>query len=299
MTDVQLTYDQKPGLATAMIKALLLPRKGFNKHKGLPDIRGSWVTAQADPEALKNYHEVLGLSQGENLPILYPHVLAGGLHMNMLTHKLFPFGLLGAVHLKNRITQHTPIQNTQVMDIHSAMGAFRLLPKGLEFDFSTQVIVEGEMVWEEVSTYFMAGKFGGKENPSKETSFELATLEGTNDTADWPVPKNRGKKYAKISGDYNPIHMSATLAKLFGLKRDIAHGFGIVAEAIHYSGVLVEIENSDLNSKKIQVDVVFKGPVFLENQAILKQNKIQDKDRFDIYCGDNPKPSICCAVIAI
>lgn len=299
MTDVQLTYDKKPGLAGAMVKALLLRRKGFNRLKGLPDIRGSWVVAQADPAALKNYHEVLGLTQGEYLPILYPHVLAGGLHMNMLTHKLFPFGLLGAVHLKNRITQHTPIKNTQVMDIHSAMGEFRLLEKGLEFDFTTYVTVEGEKVWEEVSTYFMAGKFGGKENPSTQTSFELATLENTDDMANWPVPKDRGKKYAKISGDYNPIHMSAALAKLFGLKRDIAHGFGIVAEAIQASGALIEIENSDLNHKKIQMDVVFKGPVFLETQATLKQNKLQDKNRFDIYCGDNPKPSICCAVIAI
>jgi len=299
MTDVQLTYDKKPGLAGAMVKALLMPRKGFKKNIGLPDIRGSWVVAQADPIALKNYHEVLGLTQGEHLPVLYPHVLAGGLHMNMLTHKLFPFGLLGAVHLKNRITQHTPIKNTQVMDIHSAMGEFRLLPKGLEFDFSTEVTVEGEKVWEEVSTYFMAGKFGGKENPSSETSFELATLENTEDMANWPVPKDRGKKYAKISGDYNPIHMSATLAKLFGLKRDIAHGFGIVAEAIHYSGAMANFENNDLSDKKIQVDVVFKGPVFLESQAILKQNQAQDKNRFDVYCGDNPKPSICCAVIAL
>ena len=72
-----------------------------------------------------------------------------------------------------------------------------------------------------------------------------------------------------------------------------------MAEAINLSGALIDIENSDLNNKKIQVDVVFKGPVFLESQANLRQNKLQDKNRFDIYCGDNPKPSICCAVIAL
>ncbi|MGR6873163.1 MaoC/PaaZ C-terminal domain-containing protein [Pseudomonas sp. HK3] len=282
-----------------MVKALLLPRKGFNPETGLPDIRGSWLAAKADSTALRNYHEVLSLTQGEYLPILYPHVLAGGLHMNMLTHKLFPFGLLGAVHLKNRITQHSPIKNTQVLDIHSAMGEFRLLPKGLEFDFSTHVIVEGETLWEEVSTYFMAGKFGGKENPSEQSSFELSTLEDTNEEANWLVPKNRGKKYAQISGDYNPIHMSATLAKLFGLKRDIAHGFGIVAEAIEASGTLASIKSRQSNHEKIQIDVVFKGPVFLESQAILRQNKHQDENRFDIYCSDNPKPSICCAVTAL
>ncbi|MFY0639396.1 MAG: hypothetical protein JXR16_00005 [Bermanella sp.] len=296
MTAVQLSFDKKPGIASAMLKALFLPRKGFNQEQGLPDIRGSWLNAQAEPAALKDYHKVLGLTQTDYLPILYPHVLAGGLHMNMLTNKLFPFGLLGAVHLKNRITQYSKIENTQVMDIHSEMGAFRLLPKGLEFDFSTHVIVEGKKVWEEVSTYFMAGKFGGKENPSTQTSFELISLDNAEEITQWLVPKNRGKKYAKISGDYNPIHMSATLAKLFGLKRDIAHGFGIVAEGIQASGTLESIDNAD---QAIQLDVVFKGPVFLESQAILKQNKQQDHTRFDIYCSNNPKPSICCSVSSV
>ena len=296
MTAIQLNFDTKPGIASAMLKAVLMPRKGFTQDQGLPDIQGSWINAQAEPRALQNYLDVLGLNQTDYLPILYPHVLAGGLHMNMLTNKSFPFGLLGAVHLKNRITQYNRIKNTQIMDIHSEMGDFRLLPKGLEFDFSTHVMVEGKKVWEEVSTYFMAGKFGGKENPSNQASFELSSLDNAEEVTKWLVPKNRGKKYAKISGDYNPIHISATLAKLFGLKRDIAHGFGIVAEGIQASGVL---ESIDYTNQAIQLDVVFKGPVFLESQAMLKQNKQQDPARFDIYCSDNPKPSICCSVSSV
>ncbi len=292
MQNINIQFTSQPAIGSAMVKALLLPRKGFSAKVGLPSIKASWIGAKADTQALQQYENVLSLTSASVLPVLYPHVMAGGMHMQMLTNKAFPIRLLGSVHLKNTIKQYKAIATDQTMDIHSAMGEFRLTSKGLEFDFSTQVQVAGELVWEEVSTYFKAGKFGGKENPSNETSFELDSLNNSEQTAQWAVPSNRGKQYARITGDYNPIHMSPLLAKLFGLKRDIAHGFGIVAEAINHAGLAN-------NPDGIQVDVVFKGPVFLQSQVTLKKNNTQDENRFDVFCGNNPKPSICGSVFKI
>ena len=70
---------------------------------------------------------------------------------------------------------------------------------------------------------------------------------------------------------------------MFGFKRDVAHGMGVLATAL----------------SKLNVDhypkvneVVFKGPLFLENQVKLLQSE-KETDRFDIYCGKNNRPSIC------
>jgi len=117
------------------------------------------------------------------------------------------------------------------------------------------------------------------------------------DLATWSVPKNRGKKYASISGDYNPIHTSKYLAKLFGFKRDIAHGFGILAQAVNQS----ELANkTNISAAKCQVDVIFKGPLYLENDASLKQaadvTSVAQEQRFDLFSGSNPKPSICASI---
>jgi hypothetical protein len=294
MSVINLEFHQTPAIASAMAKALFLRRKGFKAAVGMPEINASWYGAQADQGALKDYCTTLDIEFTESLPVLYPHVMAGGMHMNMLTHKVFPFGLLGAVHLKNTITQHKAIAISDKMDIHAQMGGFRLTAKGVEFDFSTQVKIADEVVWEELSIYFMAGKFGGKENPSTETSFELASLDNLSDVASWAVPKNRGKKYASISGDYNPIHTSKYLAKLFGFKRDIAHGFGILAQAVNQS----ELANkTHISAGKCQVDVIFKGPLYLESDASLKQSSdatsTTQEQRFDLFSGSNPKPSIC------
>lgn len=297
MTAINLEFHQAPGIAGAMAKALFLRRKGFKAENGMPEINASWYGARADQGALKDYCATLDIEFGETLPVLYPHVMAGGMHMQMLTHKIFPFGLLGAVHLKNTITQHKAIAIAEKMDIHAQMGGFRLTAKGVEFDFSTQVKVADEVVWEELSIYFMAGKFGGKENPSTETSFELASLDQMSDVASWAVPKNRGKKYASISGDYNPIHTSKYLAKLFGFKRDIAHGFGILAQAVNQSELA---SKTNISAGKCQVDVIFKGPLYLESDASLKQaadaENSSQTQRFDLFSGSNPKPSICASL---
>lgn len=296
MNAINLSFDAKPNNGRAMFKALVLPRKGFDAKVGLPKIKATWTGAEVDSRALNEYLQVLNLEKSDYLPILYPHVMAGSMHMNMLSHKAFPIRLLGAVHLKNRIIQHKAIPDNAIMTIESEIADYRLVEKGVEFDFTTDVIVADEKVWEETSTYFQAGRFGGKDNPSKEKSFELTSLNSPESTGNWHVPNNRGKKYAKITGDYNPIHMSPLAAKLFGFKRDIAHGFGVLAEAIEYSSAITVAGGLD---KSLQVDVVFKGPVFLDSDVSIKQNKEQDAHRFDVYCGENPKPSICGAVQAV
>lgn len=284
-----------------MLKAVLLPRKGFNAHIGLPKIKASWQGVKIDAQALKQYHQTLNLEPSSGLPLLYPHVLAGGMHMQMLTHKRFPIGLLGAVHLKNRIRQVRPIKPDEVMNIHSELGEWRVTDKGLEFDFSTQVVINSQTVWSENSTYFKRGRFSQhqptKKNQDSSTSVELETIMDPNSVSRWLIPKNRGKAYAQISGDYNPIHISKTLAKLFGLKRDIAHGFGILAQAI----AIESIATLTRHKNAIELETIFKGPLFLEEEACVKIPSIQavhkqNEQAFDIYCADNPKPSICALI---
>jgi len=286
MAAIQLNFSSKPGVAVPMLKALLLPRKGFNAQVGLPDIQASWSAVCVDQAALQQYANTLGLMLTDDLPLLYPHVLAGAMHMHMLTHKSFPIKLLGALHLKNRIEQIKPIPVTSRFDLNSQLGGFRLVEKGVEFDFDTQVVCDGDIYWRETSTYFMAGRFGGKENPSSQTSFELSPLEQGQQKSAWFVPADRGKVYAKITGDYNPIHTSKQLAKLFGFKRDIAHGFGVLAQGIEQlvGGV----------DGPAALDVIFKGPVFLESDVKLLASG--NAQRFDIYCADNDRPSICAAL---
>lgn len=52
------------------------------------------------------------------------------------------------------------------------------------------------------------------------------------DLAHWQAPAEIGRRYAAVAGDYNPIHMSALTARLFGFPRAIAHGLWNKARAL-------------------------------------------------------------------
>ena len=292
MSETDLHYSAKPGNGMAMVKALVLPRTGFQADVGLPDLQAHWHGARVNADELKNYFATLEIKPTEELPVSYPHVMAGTLHMNILTHKLFPIRLLGALHLKNRIVQYRPIASTEVVDIDVKTGDDRLTDHGVEFDLVTDVTVQGKRVWQETSIYLVRGNFGGKEHPSPTQSFELESLTDAETLKTWHIPKHRGRAYAKISGDYNPIHLSPWLAKLFGFERDIAHGFGVMAQAIDFSNALADLNDGSA----VQVDAVFKGPIFLGSDVTIRHNMEQHPDRYDLYCGDNPRPTLCLAV---
>ena len=291
MSTVELQYSPSNSLIKTLLAGVLTSRSGFKESVGLPDIKVEWKNAKADKATLSKYCETLNLKQDSYLPILYPHVLAGPMHMQLLMHKSFPFSLMGALHLKNRITQYKAIKTDASLDIKCELAGYVLLDKGIEFEFKTFVHCGGQLVWESVSTFLKSGKYG-KATEGVEKSFELTRLENAAEAGGWFVPKNRGKKYAHISRDYNPIHISATLAKFMGLKRDIAHGVGVWGEAIEQAK---SIEQAGGLDKTLQVDVIFKGPMFLGSQASLKK----EAGRFDVYCGSNPRPSICAEVKAI
>jgi acyl dehydratase len=46
--------------------------------------------------------------------------------------------------------------------------------------------------------------------------------------ATWTLAPDEGWRYARISGDFNPIHLSPWLARPFGFDRPILHGMAIV-----------------------------------------------------------------------
>ena len=46
------------------------------------------------------------------------------------------------------------------------------------------------------------------------------------------APRDIGRRYGRVTGDLNPIHLSALSARLFGFRRAIAHGMWTKARAL-------------------------------------------------------------------
>lgn len=283
-----LDFKEKPSLFSAYLNIFTPGRAKYAGLDKLPRTEAHWSAARETPEKIQAYREACGFGNDGKLPLLYPHVLTSAMHIHMLANKEFPASALGAVHARNHILQRRQIGENEAVDLTCAFGDVRVLKPGLEVDVITKVHASGSCVWESVSAYLFRGrKFGEIMEASTLAAFD--ELAEPSIKAQWHVPRNMGRRYAGITGDYNPIHVSKLLAKAFGFKRDIIHGMWALAKC------LVHFQELDYN-KSLRLDVAFKGPVFMDSDCFMKGHEAQEGYRFDLYCGKNPRPSIVGAI---
>ncbi len=283
-----LKFEEKPSLFGAYRNIFTPGRAKYAGLDKLPRIEALWDNAQETPEKIQAYREVCGFGNDGMLPLLYPHVFTSAMHIHSLADKQFPVSALGAVHTRNHILQRRRISETEPVDLRCSFGEARVLKAGLEVDIITRVLAEGDCVWESISSYLFRGKkFGDVGEPHPFSVFE--ELGEPTITGQWHVPPNMGRRYARITGDYNPIHVSRLLAKAFGFKRDIIHGMWVLAKCIAH------LQDLDYDNS-LRLDVAFKGPVFMDSDCFMKAHEVSGGFRFDLHCGKNPRPSVVCKV---
>ena len=71
-----------------------------------------------------------------------------------------------------------------------------------------------------------------------------------------------GRRYATVSGDFNPIHLTAASAKLFGFRQAIAHGLWTKARAL-----AAMLPRQPIGQAEVTVE--FKTPLYLPGRASL------------------------------
>src|SRR6476661_4747886 len=98
------------------------------------------VMLKAALPAIPVVNRVPGLRRsGSTLPLTYPHLLAFGLHLAIMTDASFPFPAMGTVHLENSLTQHRPIGASERLEVTARPAHLRAHPKGRVFDLVTEV----------------------------------------------------------------------------------------------------------------------------------------------------------------
>jgi len=218
----------------------------------IPDLTLILKDAAIDGEKLAAYNRVCGFALRDVLPASYPHVLAFPLQLSLMTDPSFPFPAIGLVHIYNRIVQHRPIRTTERLQISVSATPLEDHPRGKQFSLLSEARVGEEVVWEEISTNLKRG--GGAESAVSPGS-ELPSAEELPATATWNLPDDLGRRYGRVSGDLNPIHMHPLSARLFGFESAIAHGMWTKARCL----AALEPRLPDA----FTVEVVFKKPILL------------------------------------
>ena len=215
-----------------------------------------WINV--DPQRLAAYRKVCGFADDGLLPPTYPHILAFALQMQLLTAKDFPFPLLGLIHLSNRIRVLRPLGGVNRVRVSVQVQNLQPHAKGATFDLVTSLDDQLGSLWEAESRMLCRGvKLEGE--PVEQV---LASTLPLSEVAHWKAPADIGRQYAKVSGDYNPIHLSAASAKLFGFPSAIAHGLWNKARTL---AALAD----HLSTANLEITVQFQKPVRLPSEVTL------------------------------
>lgn len=195
------------------------------------------------------------LADDGRLPLTYPHILASGLHMAMLRHPDFPIRMVGLVHLANAIELILPLPVDAHLAFDCRLESGRSKARGDEFSLVTEALWDGRLAWRETMSFLAPAP--RKERRSRGENFELPGV-----TCSWPVAADTGRRYARVSGDWNPIHLAALLARPFGFPAAIAHGMWTVARC------LGRLSNGPAGPGA-RLDVRFMKPLLLPGHASL------------------------------
>ncbi len=231
-------------------------------------------------EKLADYQRVCGFRISDTLPATYPHVIAFPLSMDLMTRLSFPFGVIGLVHVENEIEQLRPLRADEPLDVTVRTADLREHPKGRQFDVVAEAAVTGEVVWRSRSTYLH--REGGGSDPSGKDKVEREAP--PQPSAVWQMPGDQGRRYAAVSGDYNPIHLHPLSARLFGFPRPIAHGMWVTARAL----AALEGHLPDAYT----VSVRFKAPMLLPAKVAFSTRATDAGREFAVNDARSGKPHV-------
>ena len=248
---MHVEFTQKPSKPWRKIFFARHPK--LHPRDSLPELTGRWKNVPI--QHLHAYQTICGFPVDNIIPLSYLQVLATPLHIHLLAHS--PLSLLGLVHTGQSLHAYRPITSEEKIDLEVRIDGLKQVKRGGEFLVHTDAFVGTEKVWSATATTFTRNLLGHGQDESKET-----IPEPSDSSLSFSIAEDMGRKYGKISGDFNPIHIHALLAKPFGYKRAIIHGMWSLAKIL-----------SLFKPTSNQLDARFIRPIFLPSTVEAYQNK--------------------------
>ena len=262
-----IVLNSLPNMPIILAKAAI-KSGSYKVGDSLPAISAEWQNMTIDAQHLAQYNRICGFAE-HKMPATYLWTRAFPLIMRILVSKQFPLPAMGQVHLSNQISVHKTFDISKKITITAAVAHSKLSSKGLEWTMQLTADVEGLSVWSSQSTFLHRCKTGIERN-----SKIIENADG--ESQQWTLAKDLGRRYAAISGDYNPIHLGALSAKLFGFKQAIAHGMWSKARCL----AALDAVTPDSG---YQVNVNFLKPVYLPSTVNFYAKPEEGRQGFCLY----------------
>lgn len=264
-----------PSAISLYANALLRIGRGSAAAELAAPLRSEPYTVVLDRDVLAAYNRHCGYPTG-SFPLAYLYVLANGTQLALLNDPRCPYSAAGLVHRSVSIAWDSAAPKAspgrvRVQATLTDMGTSQ--DGGRNIQISCEIADEsGILIGDIVSGFRVRGK-GSK----KATKSPLSTPASSGDTETIRFESGRGVAYAKLSGDWNPIHLSRLTARLFGFRRPVVHGLDMLSSVAARSAVA--------NPRRIEAR--FRRPVLLPATTRIIRGGSPQEASFSLASMDN------------
>jgi hypothetical protein len=267
-----------PGSVETLLRASIT---GIKKPgKILPDKGYTLSGISADKSQLEAFCKMFGFSTA-HVPSTYWHIRLFSVRILLASHPDAPFPLPGMVHLSDSIRQFDTIYPDDQLDVSCRFGKLLAHEKGTAFETLTELRRGNQLVWQENAVNLYLGK---KDLANDPVSSPALDIEQVDHQASWQLPEQLGLKYARVSGDFNPIHLHAIGARLFGFPKHLIHGwYGLNRSIAPFQ---------DRMAVPHELYVSFKKPLFLPGNVVAEAEIKDEKIIFEAKNAEEGYPHL-------
>lgn len=268
-------YRRTPLAPAFMARALFAPRRAGLRGEP-PPLAAAWRGLKVGGARLGDFFSLTGLDGRPLWPLLYPQAAGFRLLMTLVTDTRFPFPIFGALQVRNRLRLHAALERGDALDLAARVAGARALDKGTEIDLHCAARRRDMLVWESTTTFYYRGRNGARERAAPPASPEVG-----GEVLDRWVPETGARlRCARLTGDYNGVHLADRYARLLGFRAAFHHPHRMLGQC------LARLPRAA--SVPVLLDAWLKGPVYYGAEVALRASG----DAFALFVAGDERPAL-------
>jgi hypothetical protein len=224
-----------PALPRLLLGAALKRRGSLLAAQDALTLLGSYHHPGLDHAHQARYRAALGFAPEAPPPLCLAYLPLQQAQLALMLQAAFPYRLLGMVHLAQQLRRLGPWRPDQPLRLDLQLRIEPATPRGRrEALIQASLSQQAQVCLSAESRYLLErGRRDAPSDPPSASPSE-AKAQAPGDPAarplgDWFLPHHAGRRYARLSGDWNPIHLWPWSARALGLAQPIIHGMHSLA----------------------------------------------------------------------
>ena len=246
---------------------------------------------RVDPARVADYARATG---GEAVPAFFdPQPVAPpfycatwetALALEMFAGMETPLPLGAMVHVSTEMVWARPLPPGDAVRCRVELDRVERTPRGLKLTvLSRNWMGAGQLCSQGTSVFMVRTRAPDGESPRPPRTAEPPDEGEWSELARWPLAAGAGRRYARVSGDYNPIHLWPWTARPFGFRAPILHGYATAARTAH-TLIAQRLRGDPAALRRMRI--AFRAPLPLPSTALLLIDESAAEHRFRVASAD-------------